>query len=284
MPKVLTHPVTGRTFHLGRRRPLAQCPRLCAKNYIRGSLPAAPATVDFSSYAPKSSRDIYLNDQLGCCVISGYYHLKGIWTGGAGNEFVASDQQIASDYRAIGGPGDNGCNEQDALNYWTQRGDQGGAKLMGWLAVDATNQQEIQSCIWLFENIYFGTEMPDSWVNPMPQGDGFVWDVAGGPDPGNGHCYIGYGFDATGVKINTWAMLGTVTYKAVASYNVDRAGGELYVLLSPDQIAKAASRAPNGFNWHALISDFDAIGGNVPVPPAPVFPIVPGQSPIPTPA
>ena len=271
----------GRHVKLGRRRPIARGPRLSLRNYLTDALPPPPATIDYSGPATSVLSNVYLNDDLGDCVIAGGYHVVGTLTGNAGDLFGASNDQIIADYSAIGGydptatpvvgpdgqphnPTDNGCDEQTALNYWTQTGFRDGSKLLGWLAVDAANVTEVKTAIWLFENIYYGMELPDAWVNQdMPSASGFVWDVAGKPDPNNGHCVCGVGYAAKGVTIDTWGLLGTLTYAATAKYAVNAANGELYVMFSPDQLAKAHATAPNGIAWSDLVADFDAMGGNV---------------------
>ena len=285
-------PHLGRHVCLGRRRPPPGRPKLHLHNYLLSALPTPPATCDYSSAAQAALSKVYLNDQLGDCVIAGGLHVRGVTSGNAGTPILFSDAQVTQDYSAIGGyvPGDprtdNGCNEQDALNYWTSTGFPDGIKLNGWLAVDATNQQELQTALWLFENLYHGVELPDDWVGKdMPQANGFVWDVAGSPDPGNGHCIMSCGYSAAGLWTDTWGLLGTVTWAALAQYMVPDAGGACYVLLSPDMIAAAQQIAPNGINWAQLIADFDALGGTLPVPtppPAPTPPAPPAP-PAPTP-
>jgi len=73
------------------------------------------------------------------------------------------------------------------------------------------------------------------------------------------------------VTIDTWGLLGTVTWDALSKYFAPSANGAAYVLLTPDQLAKGQTRAPNGIDWTSLIADFDAIGGHVPPPGAPTF-------------
>jgi hypothetical protein len=247
-----------------------------------------PATSDYTAKASTVLANIYGNDELGDCVIAGGYHVVGVETGNAGDLFTATEAQIIADYSAIGGyvPGDpstdNGCDEQTALNYWLQHGFADGTKVLGWLAVDATNKQEVQAAMYLFENLVFGIELPDAWINPFPSASGFTWDVHGSPDPQNGHCVVGVGYTASGVTIDSWGLLGTLTYAAIARYCVQSSGGELYVVLTPDQLTKAETKAPNGVNWSDLIADFDAMGGTVPVPPTPSpVPPAPGPSPVP---
>ena len=76
--------------------------------------------------------------------------------------------------------------------------------------------------------------------------------VAGNPDPDNGHCIVGAGYTSAGVQIDTWAMMGTITWAALQKYCAASVGGELYVMLTPDQLQKAAAKAPNGFAWLIL--------------------------------
>jgi hypothetical protein len=266
-------PHLGQTVKLGRRRPVARQPQLSLKNYLK--LPSPPASADYSTPAMSVLSNIYLNDQLGDCVIAGGYHVVGVETGGAGDLFTATNPQLIADYSAIGGyvPGDpstdNGCNEQTALNYWTEHGFADGTKLLGSLAIDPSNQSELEASLYLFQNLFFGLELPQHWVSPMPSAPGFTWDVAGASVPTNGHCVAGVGYDEAGVTIDTWGMLGTMTWKAIAKYCSKANYGDVYVMLTPDQLAKGQTRAPNGVNWTQLIADFNSIGGHVPVAKGP---------------
>ena len=299
-------PHLGHNVKLGRRHPVAPCPHLSFGRYRLQNLPAPPTGCDYSAKALPSLDNIFLNDVEGNCVIAGGYHIVGVETGNAATIFLPTSAQLNADYSAIGGyvPGnpntDNGCDEQTALNYWTSHGFANGTKLVGWLAVDASNQTEVKQAMFLFENLYFGIDLPDAWISPFPSANGFVWDVAGEPDPDNGHCIVGVGYanttmtrrgsivgyTANGIIVDTWGMLGILTWAALAYYCVPSNGGALYVMLSPDQLAKGASKAPNGIAWSDLIADFDALGGNIPVPspvpPSPTPPAPPAP-PAPTP-
>ena len=279
-------PSLNRMVKFGRRRPVSIGPRFRLSNYLRMSLPAPPASCDYSPSAVQALAQMYGNDQLGDCVIAGGYHIVGVETGNAGKLFIATEKQIESDYGAIGGyvPGDpstdQGCDEITAMNWWENHGFADGTKPLGWLAVDPDNITEVMQAIWLFENCMFGVELPDAWVNPFPSASGFTWDVAGDPDPDNGHCFIGCGYNGTGAKISTWGMLGVDTWAAVRKYCAASANGQLLVLITPDQLAKGLAKAPNGVAWSDLIMDFNIMGGNVPVPvPAPPAPAPPSPTP-----
>jgi hypothetical protein len=272
---------------MGRRRPVALGPRLSLRSYLKLLAPP-PLSADYTAKATTALAEMYLNDQLGDCVIAGGYHAVGVETGNAGDLFLATAAQITADYSAIGGyvPGnsstDNGCDELTALNYWGHTGFADGTKLIGYLAVDPSNQQEVESAIYLFENLFCCMELPSAWITPMPSASGFTWDVAGAPVPDNGHCVAGVGYGPAGVTISSWGMLGTLTWAAVAEYTAASNGGSLYVMLSPDQLAKGQVKAPNGVDWVSLIEDFNAMGANPPIP-VPTTTPAPTHTPTPTP-
>ncbi len=193
--KILTQPETGNTFKMGRNRPVARGPRFALRNYLKQSLPAPPASVDYSAKAPLALQYVYGNNELGDCVIACMGHIAGVLAGNVGSELIVPHDEIISLYSAIGGyvPGDpltdQGCDEQTALNYWQRTGFRDGFippsahQIAAWIAVDGSNPVEVKTALWLFENLMFGVELPDAWVNPMPAHGGFHWNVEGEPDP-----------------------------------------------------------------------------------------------------
>lgn len=260
-----------KSVKLGRKRPVARGPRLSLHNYLKRAMPAPPPSCDYSASAAAALSKVYENDKLGDCVIAGMAHVVGVLTGGAGpNPFLYSDEQITTLYSAIGGyvPGDestdNGCDEQTALAYWENNGAPSGShKIAGWMAVNPADPTEYRTALWLFENLYFGFEMPDAWINPFPAASGFTWHMAGHPDPENGHCVAGVGYSSEGVAISTWGMTGWIADAAIAKYCSHTVHGELYTVVSQDGINKATEKAPSGFDWSQLVADFDSMGGSV---------------------
>lgn len=247
---------------LGRRRPAEGHFKLCLKDYLQTSeLPPPPPECDYGVAAASCLSNVFMNDVLGDCVIAAIAHICGVETGNAGDLFTYTQEQIIAAYSAIGGyvPGDpstdNGCDEVTALNYLVSNGFANGTKLSGWLVLDATNQVEIQLAMYLFENLFFGVELPDGWISPFPSSSGFIWDSAA-PDENNGHAFCGVGYNGLGVRIDTWGLIGTVTWAAINSLCTGSAGGQLYVLLTPDQIAKATAKSPAGLDWATLQADF----------------------------
>jgi hypothetical protein len=278
-------PHLGRTVKLGRKKRPSPARCLRFGDYLRKSLPDPPSAVDYSAKAMPALTDIMGNDNLGDCVIAASYHLLAVLTGNAtGTPFHATLEQVVADYSAIGGyvPGnpatDDGCDISTALDYYASHGFANGDKLLGHVSLDPTSITEVQSASFLLENTWVGVDLPAAWISPMPSASGFTWDVAGDPVPANGHCFCVVGYDPMGLLIDTWGLLGRLTYAAVAKYCSAAGGGDLYVALAPDQMAKGASLAPNGVAWADLIADFDAMGGAV--APIAASPIVPATGPL----
>jgi hypothetical protein len=286
--KEVLAPHLGHNVKLGGRVPSDPARKhLKLAHYLNlGALPAPPATCNYSAKAV-SLQNVYMNDQLGDCVIAGGYHVTGLETGNAGDGFVATNAQIVSDYSAIAGyvPGnpatDNGTDLPTAMDWWVKNQFADGTKLTAYVAVDATNKTEVMQAMYLFENLYIGMALPDAWINPFPSGNGFVWDD-GTPDTNNGHCIMAVGYDDQGLIVDSWGLIGHLTWAAVAHLCSAAGNGELYAMLTPDQLAKGQTVAPNGVAWSSIVADFDAMGGNVPVPPPPA-PEPPPPAPAPTP-
>lgn len=281
-----TLPPPARKF--GRRRPIARAPRLALARYLTAELPPLPPSVDYATPARRALSQMYLNDQLGCCVVAAMAHLIGVFTANAsGAAAIFQPADLIALYENIGGynpldpTSDRGCDEQTALNFWQHHGAPPGSHAVaGWLAVDPTNVEQVKAALYLFENLFFGIELPDAWVQAA-SADGFVWDV-GTPNPNNGHAVAGVGYDRHGIQIATWGMVGTLTWDALRRDVIAASGGELYTVLSADTIRKATAKAPSGLDWAQLVRDFDAIGGRVPEPPPPLP--APAPPPLPRPA
>ena len=251
---------------LGRKRPVARCPRLSLKNYMLRTLPVPPVTIDYSLRPAEFLSQVLGNDRLGDCTAAGAFHVGATMLANAGQPVTFTEADVIKFYSATTGyvPGDEntdqGGDEQTVLNYWRQTGLLPGQhKISGWIAVNGADAVEVKTAMWLFENLYFGVELPDAWINPFPSHSGFSWNVVGDADPENGHCFCGVGYDPLGVKIDTWGMFGTITWGAVAKYASTEMSGELYAVLGQDAIAKATAKAPNGFDFSQLLADLDSM-------------------------
>lgn len=231
------------------------------------ALPTPPESFDFSTTS-RAAHLMMANDRLGDCVPVGGNKVLGVWTANAGEEVIATDAQVIHDYEKIGGyvpgrPGtDNGCNEQDALDYWQRTGFFNGDKIEAWLKVDPTNIGLAVKILWTFEHLFYGSSMPNAWTNV--NGDDFIWD-AGRGNPMNGHCFPAFGRKPGYFRVATWSKMGWLTDAAHAR-NID----EAYVMLNDSMVSKIKGTAPNAIDWPALVTYWNSLGGTMPNPPQPI--------------
>ena len=257
-------------FKMGRKRPSLAARRLRLADYVSSDLPVPPTVEHWAKGSPgrPSLENIYGNNTLGDCVEAAAGHMIGLWRGNAGNGLPApTAEQVIQFYSATSGyiPGDpatdRGSDEITVLNYWVAQGFflDGTSKIAGWANVDADNQLLMKQCIYLFETGMAALELPDAFVNPFPSANGFVWDVAGAPNPANGHAVMAVGYDALGIRIDTWGLLGTMTWAAAAKYLTALGQGEFHAVFSADSIASASEKAPNGFSAAQLQADLGVL-------------------------
>jgi hypothetical protein len=282
--KTVTRP-DGRTARFGRKHRVGGRATLKLKNYmIPGVTP--PASTNYAAAAAPALAEMYENDSLGDCVIAGIQHVEGVMTGNEpATPLIYTTAQTTAFYSGACGyvPGnpntDEGCDIETTITWWMKNGAPSGSahKPLAYLEVDPTNQAEVQTAIWLFENLIIGLDLPDAWITPFPSASGFTWDVAGPPDPQNGHCPPGIDYNSNGIIISTWAMTGLMTYAALAYYCAAAQEGECYVVFSQDTLNAATGLAPTGLNYAQMIADWNAMGGNL------TPPVIPPPSPPPSP-
>jgi hypothetical protein len=264
--KMIPHPKLG-TLCFGRRRPLSRSPQLKMKTFLDRTLPAPPPELDFSEKAAAALAEVYGNDVEGDCTSAGPGHIIGVLTGNAtGTSVIFTLDEVNAFYSACeGAPGfpaiDNGADEPTVLNIWRDKGYalNGSHKIAGSLSVDPANPEEQRLAVQYFGNLMYGLELPDAWVNPGPADSGFVWDVAGDPDPNNGHCFVACGYKPGMTRISTWGMTGWITDAAVAKYCAEPVGGELYTVLDYEWINKAKQKSPTGIRWAAMYAAFESL-------------------------
>jgi hypothetical protein len=271
--------------YLGRAQPRARKSPIQIGTYLDIGIAAAsnPDTLDWYTKAKAAIDRMYLNDQEGCCVISGKYHAIGAWTANdTGNTLIVSDSRVQAMYdRLKAGPGDSGCVITDVLDYMRSTGfpDDSGAlhKIDGYAAADWTNRDLVKAALWRFGTLTLGINLPGAWTNSN------IWDVTNTSVVG-GHDVTALGYDDRGVYISSWGRIYLITWAAFLS---KRWLEEVWVLLAPDWY-NADKVSPSGFAFQALQDDLSKIGGgttpNDDPAPAPAPPPGPAPDPTPTPA
>jgi hypothetical protein len=280
MPRIVE--VARHRRHVGgRRRPVQNArthPHLfrSVRSVLSASgLPPAPAAFDFTTGARAALQDPLGNDQIGCCTAAGACHILEALGADNTPPLVFSREQCVAFYALSAGydpakpETDLGGDEVTVLQAWRDRGldGAGGNRILGFLAVDPADAELVRACAWHFGNLYFGAELPFGWAHVA---DRFTWNAEGESAPDAGHCFVGMGATPEGIIVDSWGLLGVITWAAIAKFCAEAAGGNLFVVLTPEILDRAKGSAPDGLDWPALTRAFEAMGGTVvPTMPAP---------------
>lgn len=244
----------------GKRAPRRDPRTLKLSHYLKpAGLPPAPQEVSWVVKPP--TWPMYLNDQLGDCVEAAMAHMVNQWTFYAsGQETLLTDSDVLKAYEAIGGyvPGhpstDKGSDMLTALNYWRKTGI-GGHKILGYVAIDPANVNQVKLSIELFGNVFLGLALPLSvegasdWTVP----EGGIYLRAGLPGGLGGHCVPVMAASPLTRTCITWGGKLKMSANFLADY-----ADEAYAVLSPDWIEKNGI-APSVFNLDALKADLAAL-------------------------
>jgi hypothetical protein len=271
------------TVRLGRIRSdvPSTAPRLSRFFDLRAMRNPPPASTNRRDKAAASLSRMYLNDQLGCCVISGKAHALGLWSTDSDSPGIvtATDAEIAQQYRSVCGPADRGCMITDVLDYCVRSGFQANGtryKIDGYAQVNWTDKLLVQTAIHLFGACTIGINLPDEWTTAA------VWDATNSPLVG-GHDVTPVDYDERGVYVSSWGRVYLMTWRAFLSTNWVE---EMYVMLS--RLWTGADKmSPAGVDYDGLLAAVKTIqgGGTPDVGPAPVVPPTPDPvPPAPTPA
>lgn len=280
-----------RPVKLGRIKPKSRPMTLALGFYLPAAPIPLPASISYSEKALSAILRMYVNDQLGCCVISSLLHRLGIYSfndSDSGGGVLAADDEIRSMYSAWkAGPGDSGCVISDVLDNAKNIGALAGGKrykIDGYVSVDWRNVDQVKTALYIFGSLCLGVDLPNAWLQAP---NGGTWDVTNSQIVG-GHDICAVGYNDKGVQICTWGGMRTITWAAFTS---NRWITELYVELSPKWYGDDKVSA-SGIDIATLQADLTKIGGGgippidpIPVPPnPPVPPIpVPPVPPIPVP-
>ena len=221
---------------------------------------------------------MYLNDNLGCCVISASAHSSACSPGQKAASTSKPPTTRSCSSTAFWNPGtqDNGAVITDVLNYCGQTGFLMAGnryKLDGYCAVDWTNELETQVALTVFGATSIGLDLPEAYLSAD------VWDVTDSPTVG-GHNVLPIDFGPEGIYLSSWGRIYLMTWPAFMSRNWI---SESYALLAPLWYAKGGVSV-YGINAAVLLGDMKAfMAGDVPDPGPGPSPTPPSPPPTPTP-
>lgn len=243
------------------KRPVKLDPRtLRLGNYFfKKELPSVPDEVSWVVKVP--SWPMYLNDELGDCVVAASGHMIEQWSFYANPPGVLPhDQQILQAYEDISGyvPGDpstdNGATMLDALNYWRKTGI-ADHKIWAYAKVNIRNRDEVRASIQLFGNLYVGLQMPisaqgqDAWT----VADGGIYGSDGQRGGWGGHCVPIVAASPQTVTCITWGEVLKMSWNFLEDY-----ADEAYAVLSLDWVQRSGT-TPSMLNLDQLSLDLASI-------------------------
>lgn len=176
-----------------------------------------PSAVDYTKGMPKDL-GMMLNNQLGCCTSSAYYHAIQIWshhTNKTDGMITQPDIAVRKLYEGACGyiPGkpatDRGGIEQNVLTYLLITGAPTGPggltrhKLIAFVEIDPRNDEDIEEAIYGCGCVYVGFNVPD---NIMPRGKEppKIWEYKKDSKIRGGHAVIWAGYDQDSYKTISW--------------------------------------------------------------------------------
>ncbi len=231
---------------------------LLAKYLNQDVLPAPPSTLVLSKGI--GAWGMMLNNSIGDCAIAAPGHLIGLW------EFLStgvykppSDDQILATYEAISGfdlatgTNDNGCVEQDVVNYWKKTGIGSYDKIGAFATIEPGNILHIKQGMQIFNGLLVGFDLPETCQKQS------IWHVPfggtrgdGRPGSWGGHAVCLVDYNGVGPVCVTWGGLQQMTWGFMQTYM-----DEAYALLSQDFMSNGKS--PEGFDLSQLTTDLGAI-------------------------
>ena len=233
--------------------------RMLKLKEFRAPLAAVPSKRDW--YEKTSGIKMHRNDELGICTCAGGANIDQLWTANAGHEVVIGDDVVTKDYELVGGydpsktdkngnnPTDNGACLSDVLKAWQNQG-LFGSKIGPYLAVDATDWEEVCFAMNAGVGLYCGLSLPqaamDAMELPKP-----IWAMPksrSGKRIIGGHCVIEGSYDMANdtCGTGTWAQVVPTEADFVANFF-----SEMYLIFSIDFLKDGV--APNGFNGPAIL-------------------------------
>lgn len=248
--------------------------RVHLENYTYPCQLPSPEPFDWRPKVPATNLGMDGNDVYGDCVAAWMAHILTVFTTyGPNRPIVPTTAQTLATYHAIGGPGDNGLDPDQACNWWTRNpfcsGDQ---PVRAWAVLDHRNTDLVLQAGGLFGGTGYSLNLPSNFEQALNAGQPWT-DVTPPPNPTMGHEMYVIAADEGGPTYWTWGQAQKATWAWHNRYGVD-----CRVVLSPWWLM--GSPVP-GVDVAQLETDFQAISGQ-PTPPSPP-PIPPSPPPPPIP-
>lgn len=236
--------------------PEATHPRAKLTGHLDLASMQVPEVVDWS--AKVTSWPEYYNQAIGDCTCAGIGHMIQAWTANAGTEVTLPDTDILSMYCTLSGynpstgSNDNGCVEQNVLQWMHDTG-VAGHKVDAFAQVNPGSLDEMKAALLVSGALYLGINCPQTAETQAAANQPWTY-IPGSPIAG-GHCVVAVKWDTEYIWVVSWGKLIPMTQEFWQQY-----GEEAWIVISPDWF-NAQEDTPAGLNLAGLMSEFHAISG-----------------------
>ena len=263
-------------YKYGRRAP-KNAPALRLGSFLRGAVPAHPASEDY--LAKLSNWQMLGNDAVGDCNAVTWANMRRLVTATLATEYYPTQAQVWQFYQTqnpqfdptgtaqTNGPGssaDQGMDVQTGLEYLHANGGPDGVKAVAFAKVDHTNTAEVDAALAIFGGIWLGIMVLDA--NQQQFASGKAWTDVSGSKIDGGHAILGGGY-VPDVKFITWAQ---ETAFAPSFWKGSAQGTplveEAWVVVWPEHLG--STEFLQGVDLTQLAADYQAVTGNPLVLPA----------------
>lgn len=222
------------------------------------NLPKIPTSFAYSRHV--SGWPMYLNNDLGDCVLAEQGHHVQAITASAGHQVNVTDDDVLHAYEAVGGyrPGDpstdNGAVILDAMSYWRKTGI-GGHRIAAFADVAVHDHLLVKAGIYLFGGLSIGLNLPiaaqsmgRNWIKPRT--------MTGSGEPGSwgGHCVYLVDYTSRGLVIVTWGELVHMSYGFFDAYC-----DEAWAAISKEFIDANTGKSERGLDMAQLQADLSEV-------------------------
>jgi hypothetical protein len=259
---------------------------LMVRRFLRrladGSLPPIPAApFGRESLIPAGQWLVLMNDILGCCVISGIYHMiMDAVAAGTGNVIEITNALVELMYKLLGGwdgilPPDNtdqGTDPVAAFDYLVSNGfpmpDGSTVKYEFYFVLDLTQWddqmvEDIKYCLAYFGGGCFCFNVPQSAINQYNAGQKWAVVANDGGIVGGHLVYQAEQDDSDDEDCITWGTPQKMTLEFMQKY------GSLFLFGVTKEMIDAAGVTPEGLDWTQALADYQILQGGGVLPPTP---------------
>jgi hypothetical protein len=240
-------------------------------------IPAPPDQVDYITPAIDALQTMLGNGPdpdlppgqgpVGDCVIAEDLHLAALRACNAGAPWVPTTAQALDAYSAvtgfkIGDPStDVGTNPLDLIKYRLAGNTYpDGSTILDARVVDTSSEQRIKEAIWLADGVIMWASLPDDWESEEEGGD--IWDIAGPPNPDNGHGFGGASYGQR-IRLTEWGIAKPpirLTFRAADYYCKASAGGGCIAFIGSNAFSNITKKCPAGYDLSQLKAYIDSLG------------------------